>query len=341
MKLAAAAARRFLDKPDAQVRGALLYGPNRALVAEAAAQLARHALGGSDDPFAITKLNDDDLRKDKARVSDALSAQSLLGGPTLVWARIENESGAEAILFALSDIEAERPGGFLLIEGGELSNSGKLAKAFEGAKRAVAAAFYEESEADLAAFADTLIAQMKIPLDAEARETLLALLPPDRGLMRREIEKLAAFAHGAASPIAGAEVETLIADAGEGALDAAALAALQGKAADSTETLSRIDALQGVSAIKAMERRLLRLLEARAHIDSGASPPDAMAKLKPPIFWKERDAFLAQLRAWTTRRLVTALDLMWAAEMRAKQAQSPQELIAADAYRAVANLIKR
>lgn len=341
MKLAGAAARRFLDKPDKGMRAALLFGPNRALVAEAAAALARAALDGSDDPFSITRLGEDDLKKDKARLSDALAAQSLLGGPTLVWARIDGAGVDDALLYALAEIESGAPGGYLLIEGGELSSTGKLAKAFESAKHAIVAAFYEESDAERAAFARELLKEEKITLDREAGEALLALLPADRGLVRREIEKLAAFAYGADKPLSADDIENVIAAEGDEALDEAGLAALAGKAAASVETLSRIDALNGVAAIKSMERRLLRLLDARARMDGGMSAADAMGKLRPPVFWKERDAFQAQLRAWSTRKLIAALDVCWEAELRSKRAGAPQDLLAADAHRGVAKLVGR
>ena len=39
------------------------------------------------------------------------------------------------------------------------------------------------------------------------------------------------------------------------------------------------------------------------------------------------------------KKLAAAYDVLWAAELRAKTAGSPQELIAADAYRGVAKLV--
>ena len=57
------------------------------------------------------------------------------------------------------------------------------------------------------------------------------------------------------------------------------------------------------------------------------------AKLRPPVFWKERDAVTAQARLWTAKKLNAAYDVLWAAELRCKTAGAPQELIAADAYR--------
>jgi DNA polymerase-3 subunit delta len=125
----------------------------------------------------------------------------------------------------------------------------------------------------------------------------------------------------------------------ESALDAASLAAAQGQAAQAVEALARIDALSGVSALRALLRRLHQLRDARTLIDGGMSPADAVAKLRPPVFWKERDAVAAQARLWSAKKLHAAYDLLWTAELRAKTAGAPQELIAADAYRGVAKLV--
>src|SRR5215475_2141863 len=130
MKISGVAVRRFLDAPDKSTRAVLLYGPNESFVHEASQRLARWALGGSDDPYSITKLGEDEIRKDAARLGDALAAQSLLGGPTLVWARVEGKGADAAILAELEAMERGEPGGFLIVEGGDLSGSGELVKAF-------------------------------------------------------------------------------------------------------------------------------------------------------------------------------------------------------------------
>ena len=69
MKITGAAARRFLDKPDKTVRAVLLYGPNESFVHEAAETLARWALGKSDDPYAVTKLGDSEIKNLQTEVS--------------------------------------------------------------------------------------------------------------------------------------------------------------------------------------------------------------------------------------------------------------------------------
>jgi len=339
VKIQGASIRRFLDKPDKTVRAVLLYGPNESFSHEAAQKLAAWAVGKSDDPYAITKLGDDDIKKDAARLVDALSAQSLLGGPTVVWARLAGKGADAAIVDALEGYERDEPLGYLIVEAGDLGSTAELVKKFTAAKNAAVIAFYEETDAERAQHARTLAKEMSITFERDAEETFLSALPVDRGLATKEIEKLALYAHGLGRPISTADLEALMTDEGESALDAASLAAAQGRAAQAVEALARIDALSGVSALRALLRRMHQLREARLLMDGGMSATDAVGKLRPPVFWKERDAVAAQVRLWSGKKLNAAFDILWAAELRSKTAGAPQELIAADAYRGVAKLV--
>ncbi len=339
MKISGAAVRRFLDAPDKTARAVLLYGPNESFVHEAAQRLVAHALGKSDDPYAVTKLGEDEIKKDGARLADALAAQSLLGGPTIVLARVNGKAADGAILESLDAIERGDPSGTLIIEGGDLSASGELVKTFNAAKNAAAIAFYEETEAERAQFAKARAKESGVEIERDAEDAFLAALPPDRGLAAREIEKLALYAHNLGRKLSVVDMEQLLAGENESAIDAASLAAANGRVNDAVESLARIDGLSGVSALRALLRRLQQLRDARAMIDDGASPSDAVARLRPPVFWKERDAVAAQARLWTAKKLNAAFDVMWAAELRSKVAGAPQDLIAADAYRGVAKLV--
>ncbi len=339
MKIQGASIRRFIDKPDKAVRAVLLYGPNESFSHEAAQKLAAWAVGKSDDPYAVTKLGDDDIKKDAARLIDALSAQSLLGGPTVVWARLNGKGADSAIVDALEGFERDEPLGYLIVEAGDLGSTAELVKKFTAAKNAAVIAFYEETDAERAQHARALAKEFGISFDRDAEDLFLSALPVDRGLATKEIEKLALYAHGLGRAVTTADLEALMTDEGESALDAASLAAAQGKAAQAVEALARIDALSGISALRALLRRLHQLREARLLIDGGMSPTDAIGKLRPPVFWKERDAVAAQARLWTGKKLNAAFDILWSAELRSKTAGAPQELIAADAYRGVAKLV--
>lgn len=340
MKISGAGIRRFLDKPDKDVRAVLLYGPNESFAHEAAQKLADWARGKSDDPYAITKLGEDEIKKDSARLGDALAAQSLLGGPTIVWARIDGKGADGSIVAAVEAFNAGEPGGFLIVEAGDLSGTSELVKCFTNSKTAAASiAFYEETEAERAQYAKATAKELGVAFEQDAEEAFLSALPADRGLARKEIEKLALYAHGLGRKLEISDVDALMAGEAESAIDAASSAAAGGKTAQAVEALARIDGLSGVSALRALLRRLQQLRDARAMIDDGASPVDAVSKLRPPVFWKERDAVAAQARLWTAKKLNAAFDVMWSAELRCKVAGAPQDLIAADAYRSVARLV--
>lgn len=339
MKITGAGVRRFLDKPDKEVRAVLLYGPNQSFSHEAAQKLAAWALGKSDDPYAITKLSDDEIKKDAAKLGDALAAQSLLGGPTIVWARVDGKGADAAIVDALAGIERGQPSGYLIVEAGDLGGTSELVKKFTAAGSAASIAFYDETDAERAQYARALSKELGVSFDRDAEDAFLAALPPDRGLAKQEIEKLALYANGLSRPLNLDDVEQLMASEGESALDAASLAAAEGKPAQAVEALARIDSLSGVSALRALLRRMHQLRDTRAMIDGGMSASDAVGKLRPPVFWKERDAVVAQARMWTGKKLNAAYETLWAAELRCKTAGAPQELIAADAYRSVAKLV--
>jgi DNA polymerase-3 subunit delta len=339
MKVSGAAVRRFLARPDPACRAVLLYGPNRALSAEAGQALIGLALGGADDPFALTKLSEDEIRKDKARLSDALAARSLLGGATCVWLRIEGESQSEAILAALKEIEGGAERAFFVVEAGEIAGKGKLVGGFEAAGRAAAVAFYEESEAERAAALRAAIEARGVSLSGDGLALFLAEAPADRAAAKAEIEKLALYGHGLGRAIEMEEVAALSIAADTPELDAAVLAATAGDRAGAIERLAQSD-VAAVQAIRALQRRVARLVEARLLVEGGVPVGEAGDRLKPKVFWKERDSFAAQLRLWSLQRLRAAQAAVWQAEVRAKTAGPLGEALTARVFARVAELAR-
>jgi DNA polymerase-3 subunit delta len=336
VKLAAAAARRFLSAPDKTIRAILLHGPNRALIHEGAAALVAFGLGRKPDPFSLTKLSEDDLRKDKARLADALRAQSLLGGDSVLWLRMDDEGVADQVIAALKQVEAEPAShAYWVIESGDIGARARTVAAFEAAIHAASIALYEETEAERTASMKAALQGAKLTLTPDAIDHFIANAPVDRSLMRGEIEKLALFAHGLSRALDVDDLVALAASEDDSQLDAAALAAVGGKGAEAMELLETHQG-GGVSSIKTLERRILRVLEARKFVDDGVPIADAGDRLKPKVFWKERDLFAGHVRRWSAQRLRAALAALWDAEVRSKRAGAPAEAIAADAYRRVA-----
>ena len=79
MKVKAREAERSVARPDPDIRIFLIYGPDSGLVRERAQTLARALVPDPDDPFAVTRLTEEDLKADPASLADSLAALSLTG----------------------------------------------------------------------------------------------------------------------------------------------------------------------------------------------------------------------------------------------------------------------
>lgn len=88
MKLKPRDADRALSKPDGSYTIYLIYGPDLGMVRERADTLAKALVKDPDDPFAVTRLTDDDVKADPAALADALAALSMTGDPRLVRLRL-------------------------------------------------------------------------------------------------------------------------------------------------------------------------------------------------------------------------------------------------------------
>lgn len=342
MKANAQAGARFVSAPDARAGAALIYGPNRSRVAEACAAISAKLLDGNSDPFAFTRLSEDELKRDKARLNDALAAQSFFSsGLQVVRVRADGDAAADAILDALKRIEAGDANAFLLIEGGDLAKKSKLRAGFEAAGKALAIAFYEESAEDLQRLAQSELSAAGVALEPAAWDVFAAALPTDRAAVRGEIEKLSLYAHGLSRALSVSEVRALSIAGAESEIDDAALAALSGDGAGALLALERADGGGGVMAARTLGRKLMRLAEAHALMAGGVSASEVADKLRPPVFFGEKPAFQKQLRLWGPEKLARGIELAFAAEAACKSAGAPVAVIIARLARDLAALAGR
>ncbi|MFN7619636.1 MAG: DNA polymerase III subunit delta, partial [bacterium] len=85
---------RFLKSPDRGVRAAVIHGKDRSGVGERAEILCKAITPDLNDPFNVTLLTDSDIDGDGARLEEALTALSMIGGRRLVRVRLGSEKVA-------------------------------------------------------------------------------------------------------------------------------------------------------------------------------------------------------------------------------------------------------
>lgn len=311
MKLAGAKADSFVRAPDEKIRAILLYGPDGGLIRERGKLLVHH-FADDNDPFAITELSGDALRKDGALLSDSTNAMSLMGGAAVTNIRDVTDSAAPIVEDWLNAGAGAKPA---IFEASELAARSKLRLLFEARKDAVAIGCYPDEGKDLSAIVREHLSQAGISIAADAFPVLLNRLGTDRLAVRQELDKLILFAGATTGDnvtITAHDVEMAIGDVKAVSLDDIAHAVASGDQRSLSTAMDRAfsEGTNAVGIIRAVQRHLDRLHQAKCFTEKGDSVQSAVKKLKPPVFFKFVATFEAQAKAWTISDLAKALNLL-------------------------------
>jgi len=334
MKLQGAAIERFLGKPDPAIRAVVVYGGDEGLVRERAARLGKGVVPDLNDPFQVAILTADAIAADPALLADEASAMSLMGGRRLVRIR----DGSDKVTRALTAL-LDGPAGdsLTVIEAGDLTARSSLRKLAEGAAMAAALPCYVEDEAGLARTLQAQIADAGKSIDPDAMRLLASSLVGDRMLARGELDKLLIYM-GDERAIDIADVEAAVVDTATLGMDETMRAALDGNFAALNRCLSRLagEGVGGVAILRVTQTYFRRLHVTRARLDAGTSLDRALSQLQPPVFYKAKDMFAADVQRWPLPRIQAALDRLVEAEAQSKRTGANDTLLAAESLLAIA-----
>ncbi len=339
MKVAAAAADRFVGAPPAEVMAVLLYGPDSGLVQERAVRLVRSAVDDPKDPFRIVDLPAGSLREDPARLADEAAAMSLTGGRRAVRVRDATDSVGDI----LADFVSGKPPGdaLVIVEAGNLGPRSKLRKAFEDSKNAAAIACYADEGRSLASVISDSLGE-RISVSPDAMTYLCANLGSDRLVSRSELEKLRLYMGPDGGTVGLAEAAACVGDSAAMTLDDLAFAVSGGDLKQLPRLIERVrqEGTAPVSILRALGRHFQRLHLASALVAEGAAPDAAVKALRPPIFFKQADMFRAHLARWAPGRIEAALAAITEAELACKTTGLPAETITQQTLLRVAALAR-
>lgn len=309
-------ANAFLKSPDSRLLAILFFGSDVGLISERAAALARTLASREDPPGEVIRLDDTDLDSDPDRLAIELMTMPMFGGRKIVRTTASRRVNAASLRPLL---EGTPIAGLLIVEAGNLKPDEGLRPLFEKSATAAAVACYGDEAADLEAMIRQILDAASLKIAPDARDLLVSRLGADRALSRGEVEKLALYAHGKAE-IDVDDVEAIVGDASEQSMDRIITAAASGDAARSvgefTRSVAAGESAQGI--ILAAQRYFHRLHRTRAAMDQGRSLDDVLRGLRPPLHFRQKDVFAAQLRLWSTPRLDTALAAIAAAAKAAR-----------------------
>jgi DNA polymerase III subunit delta len=330
-------AQSFLNPPGPKVPAVLFYGGDAGLISERAMKLA--ALVAARDSGEVIRIDDADLDNDPDRLAVELQTIPMFGGSKVVRATAGRRISAQALAPLL---EGGRLAATLIVEAGNLKPTDAMRALFEKSPQAAAVACYADEAADIEGLIRETLKAHGLSITADARELLVARMGADRALSRGEIEKLALYAAGRAE-IDAADIEAIVGDASELAIDRALNAAVAGDGARAIGEFSRAVAA-GESPqmiIGALQRHLQRLHRIRTDLDAGASFEDVIRQQRPPVHFKQKDAIGLQCRLWSSPRLARALARTAQAAKAARLNAALEEAIAEELLIALAGAARQ
>jgi DNA polymerase III subunit delta len=292
----------FLRSPDASCRAVLLYGPDAGLVAERAAALAATFARGDKGGAEIVRLDDRDLAEDPARLEVELRTKPMFAASQVV--RVT--AGARLDVPGLKALLASPFDNALIVEAGNLRPDSALRKLFEKDKQAAALPCYGD-ERGLASLIDAELADAGLRIDHETRRYLMTRLGADQALSRSEVTKLALYAKGEGN-VSHEDIDAIVGDAAETALETFVYAASGGDAAVALRELQRLAAsgTEAQAALIALARHFTQLHKVAA----AQSAEEAVKSLRPRPHFKREPEFLAHSRRLGAARLSHMLPLI-------------------------------
>jgi len=338
MKLSPRDAPGYFARPNPDCAGVLIYGPDTMRIALRRQEIIKALIGPQgEEEMRLTRLPASELRKDPARVLDALKAVSFFPGPRVVFVEDATDTAAPAVLSALEDWQSEDAQ--LIVTAGQLKASSKLRKGFEAHKNAYAVGIYDDPPTRDEIERILKDAGIALP-DRDIMSSLTDLARAmDPGDFRQTMEKLALYKLGDTSPVSPDDIDACAPASTEAVLDDILNIVAEAKAHEIGPLLRRLQA-QGANPVSLTiaAMRHFRTLHSAASDPGGAA--QGISRARPPIFGPRRDRMLRQAQALGMHKLETALGVLTDTDLALRSAgqTAPQMAVVERAFIRIAML---
>jgi DNA polymerase-3 subunit delta len=319
---------RYLKALPANIRAVLVYGRDDGLVRERAETIGKQIAPDLTDPFQVARPSTEDVKQTPSILLDEANAISMMGGRRLVRYDGAGQEAAEPFKLLL---DAETVDGLTVVTAGDLKPSSALRKAAEASKLALAIACYEDNARDLMGLIQSVLSEARLTASQDAVHYLADNLGGDRMVSRGELDKLVLYKGADGGQVTLEDAKACVGDTAAIGLNQIAEAVTAGNMAALERLLERAWTAgeNSIAILRTLQNRLMRFHLARGHMDQGMSPADAIGKLRPPVFFGEKDRFQAEVSRWSIKKTEQALAILMEAELDCKTTGNPADVICA------------
>ncbi|MBU6475048.1 MAG: DNA polymerase III subunit delta [Alphaproteobacteria bacterium] len=327
----------FAKNPPASALAVLVYGPDEGLVRERLDLLTKSVVEDIRDPFNVVEFSGDALADNPARLLDEARSISMLGGRRVVRLRDATEKCAGAVKSALDGLKDGD--NLVLVEAGNLAPKDKLRALFEGAKNAAALPCYVDDARSVSRVIADSFRAAGYACSGDALAHIAANVSGDRAVARSEAEKLVTYM-GENKRITLDDAVAATGNSAVMSLEDLAQCVAAGNFAQADRILVHVysEGVEPVRVLRALQNHFLRLHVTKARLQQGLDTETALKMLKPAVFWKVKDSFVAQLNGWSATQMEQALGALLEAEARCKRSGGVPETLCARAVLSLSQL---
>jgi DNA polymerase-3 subunit delta len=280
----------------------VVLGQDPGLISERVRKLAKLWASEAAD---IIQMSGDDIAADPLTLLDEANSMGLFGGRRA----IVISPGRKQYASAVEQLAAAPPRDCaVIIEAGDIKKDHALRKLAERMKDGAAIECYPDSKRDVEALISAQASDAKVSIDRDTVSYLAGLLGGDRLTTRSELDKLFLYTHGK-DRITRDDIDLMVADESDLAMDDAVNGAFDGNYAAVEETASRYFESGGDGSVLlgAALRHALLLHRMCLDVENGAFADDLPKKYGR---WGGARTLVPQIKRWSAERMFRAVTLI-------------------------------
>ena len=260
----------------------------------------------------IKNYNQEDLIRDKNILHDEIDNPSLFSEDKLIFI----EGVSDKVFSLLEPIIDDLQNNKLIIFADPLDKRSKLRSYYEDSKTAMAVACYEDNELTIKKIITNRLKDFK-GLSAENINLIIDNCGVDRVKLENELSKINTYFIN--KSIERNKLEDLLNLKSNDDFDLLKDAAIGGNKIKTNKLLSdtTLEPEKNILYLNIINQRLNKLYEVVDH-SKNTKIDDQLAKLKPPIFWKDKPIFISQMKIWNKKKIKKVLNKCYDLEINIK-----------------------
>ncbi len=278
---------KYLKKPEAGIKGFVIYGANEGLVSEYVRSLIKTVAADVNDPFQVVYLNGANVNADPGLLFGEYGAQSLMGGRRAVVVQDADNNLTKHLKNMMETVVSDA---LLIIYSSSLNKKSSLVAFAEGRDDFGVLPCYEDRDEDIFSTVRQALVEGGYRIGNEALQLMCARFSNDRKTNLGEIQKLMTYM-GDAKEIAVADVAEVICDqsasSSEDVSYYAASGYIRGNMEKALNAYRRLlnEGNEPISVVRTLAYHFIRMVSCLGIMEKGESLDKALYKLTPRIIF--------------------------------------------------------